>query len=64
MYDLYVDDHDKVRLVQWVQKGSKKTKQNILAPVYKYNIEVLMNAGYAKKIYEDNKFLFLEGCYE
>ena len=41
LYDVFLDDHDEVRMTRRVQKGSKKGRKKFSnAPVFKYGIEV------------------------
>ena len=54
MYDLYLDDHDEVRMIHRVQKGSKKKKKFLTAPIYKYGIKVPRNPDHTKQIDEAN----------
>ena len=51
LYDLYLDEHDEVRMIRRVQKNAKKKKKKFsTAPVYKYGIEVPRNSEHAKRI--------------
>ena len=54
LYDLYLDDHDEVRMTRRVQKGSRKRKKLSLAPLYKYGIQVPRNAKQAQQLDEAN----------
>ena len=55
LYDLYLDDHDEVRMTQRVQKGSRKRKKFSLAVRYKYGVQVPRNVKQAQKLNEANE---------
>ena len=51
LYDLYLDDHDEVRMIRRVQKRPKKKKKKCSSkPVFKYDVEVPKNALDAQRI--------------
>ena len=59
IYDLYLDDHDELRIIHRVQKGSRKGsnkgRRNVSnAPVFKYGIEVPKKPEHAMKMGEKN----------
>ena len=62
LYDLYLDDHDEVRMIRRVQKNSKKKKFS-RAPVFKYGIEVPKNSEHAKRIDAENNNTFWQDAY-
>ena len=53
LYDLYLDDHDEVKMTRRTQKNAKK-KRFSLAPVYKYGIEVPRDVNHSKKLDQKN----------
>ena len=54
LYDLYLDEHDEVRMIRRVQKTGKKKKKFSTALVFKYGVEVPRTTEHAKKIDEEN----------
>ena len=64
LYDLYLDDHDDVRMIRRVQKGSKKRKKFSTAPIYKYGIEVPRNPDHAQKIDKANGDTMWQDAFE
>ena len=59
IYDLYLDDHDELRMIHRVQKGSRKGsnkgRRNFSnASVFKYGIEVPKKPEHAMKLGEKN----------
>ena len=65
LYDLYLDDHDEVRMIRRVQKKSKKKrKQFSAAPVYKYGIEVPKNTEHAQRIDKENGNTLWQDAFE
>ena len=55
LYDIYLDDHDEVRMTRRVQKGSKKGRKKFsTAPVFKYGIEVPRTPEFAMKFDKQN----------
>ena len=66
LYDIYLDDHDDVRMTRRVQKDSKKKKRKkfTTAPIYKYGVEVPRHAEHAKKIDAANGNTFWQDAFE
>ena len=61
LYDLYLDDNDKVRMICRFQKGSKKGRKKMyISPVFKYGIEVPNNPEHATKLEEKNGNTFCQ----
>ena len=55
LYDIFLDDHDEVRMTRRVQKGSKKGRKKFSnAPVFKYGIEVPKTPEHAVKLDNEN----------
>ena len=52
LYDVYLDDHDEVRMTRRARNNgkSKKRKQRPTEPIYKYGLEVPRNMAHARKI--------------
>ena len=53
LYDLYLDDHDEVKMIRRTQKNAKK-KRVSKAPIYKYGIELPRDANHSKLLDEKN----------
>ena len=53
LYDLYLDDHDEVKMIRRTHKNAKK-KRVSKAPIYKYGIEVPRDANHSKLLDEKN----------
>ena len=64
LYDLYLDEHDEVRMICRVQKNSKKKKKFSTEPVYKYGVEVPCNTAHAIKLDEANGNTLWKDAYE
>ena len=65
LYDLYLDDHDEVRMVRRVQKNSKKKRKKFTTtPIFKYGIEVPRTTEQAKRIDEENGNTFWQDAFE
>ena len=59
LYDLYLDDHDDVKMLCRVQKESKKGRKKFsTAPVFKYGVEVSRNPEHTANLDEKNGNMF------
>ena len=64
LYDLFLDEHDEVRMIRRVQKNAKKKKKKFLtAPVFKYGIEVPRNLEHAKRIDASQENTYWEAAF-
>ena len=64
LYDVYLDDHDEVRMTRRARNNgkSKKRKQRPREPIYKYGVEVPRNMAHARKIDAANNNTHLARC--